>query len=69
MMQQEHRYSKVVLWWKDKIGETELTLYNKTLTEARENAEFFGYKKPCWYLPWQYLTGGLGVMTVDYYPK
>lgn len=65
----EHRYAKIVMWWRSGNTETEHTLYNKTLTEARETAEFFGYKKPVWYKPWQYLTGGLGIVTVDHYPK
>ena len=65
----EHRYGKVVLWWNHGSGETELTLHDKTLSEAREAALQFGYEPPKWYLPWQYITGGLGVVTVDSYPK
>ena len=58
-------FPKVVLWWKDSKGnETELELHNLTLKEAYDRAVFFGYKPPVWYKPWQYFTGGLGVVTV-----
>ena len=57
-------YPKVVLWWGASNSETELTLHNKTLAQAYESAIQFGYKPPVWYKPWQYLTGGLGVLTV-----
>lgn len=58
------RYPKVVLFWESKGSETELTLNDKTLKEAYDTAVSFGYKPPVWYKPWQYLTGGLGVITV-----
>jgi hypothetical protein len=60
LFENTYRYPKVILWW----GTTELTLRNKTLKEAYVTALLFGYKPPVWYKPWQYLTGGLGVVTV-----
>lgn len=57
-------YPKVILWWKQGSSETELTLRNLTLKEAYERAILFGYKPPKWYQPWQYLMGGLGVVTI-----
>lgn len=61
----DHRYTKIVMYWKGKNSEVRHTVYNKTIAEAREIAEYFGYKKPKWYFPWQYLTGGLFIITVD----
>lgn len=57
-------YPKVVMWWKENGAESEITVYNKTLKQAYDSAVGFGYKPPVWYKPWQYLTGGLGVVTV-----
>lgn len=58
------RYPKIVLYWGSQDNESELTLNDKTLKEAYDTAVAFGYKPPVWYKPWQYLTGGLGVITV-----
>ena len=58
------RYPKIVLYWGSQDNESELTLNDKTLKEAYNTAIAFGYKPPVWYKPWQYLTGGLGVITV-----
>jgi hypothetical protein len=57
-------YPKVVLWWGSSTNETELTLRNRTLKEAYEMALAAGYEPPVWYKPWQYIWGGLGVVTV-----
>lgn len=57
-------YPKIVLWWNSNGSESEITLRNRTLKEAYEMAIAGGYKPPVWYKPWQYITGGLGVMTV-----
>ena len=59
-----YEYPKVVMWWNDNGVETELTLKNRTLAEAYRMALVAGYKPPVWYKPWQYFTGGLGVVTV-----
>lgn len=59
-----HVYDKIILWWGNPNNETELNLYDKTLAQAYDTALHFGYKPPVWYKPWQYLTGGLGVVTV-----
>lgn len=59
-----HVYDKVILWWGNPNNETELTLRNRTLKEAYEMALVAGYAPPIWYKPWQYFTGGLGVVTV-----
>lgn len=58
------RYPKIVLYWGSQDNESELTLNDKTLKEAYDTAVAFGYKPPVWYKPWQYFTGGLGVITV-----
>lgn len=60
------RYPKIVLWWGDKGSETEITLHDKTLQEAYDQAIGFGYRAPVWYKPWQYFTGGIGVLTVGH---
>jgi hypothetical protein len=57
-------YPKVVLWWGNKDSENEVVLYDKSLKDAYNTAIAFGYNPPVWYKPWQYFTGGLGVMTV-----
>ncbi len=58
------RYPTIVVWWHKGSTDTELRLHDKTIEEARDEAKFFGYKPPVWYKPWQYITGGLGVVTV-----
>jgi hypothetical protein len=58
------RYPEIVLWWGNPKAESEIRLHDKTLGEAYEIALQFGYTPPVWYKPWQYLTGGLGVMTI-----
>jgi hypothetical protein len=57
-------YPKIIVWWGPCNGETELNLFDKTLKQAYNTAINFGYRPPVWYKPWQYLTGGLGVLTV-----
>jgi hypothetical protein len=60
------RYPEILLWWNKGDGETELRLHNKTLKEAYDIAIKFGYNAPVWYKPWQYITGGMGVMTIGF---
>jgi hypothetical protein len=60
------RYPEIVLWWESASGQTELRLHNLTLKEAYEKAIVFGYKPPVWFKPWQYITGGIGVMTIGF---
>lgn len=64
LFKNQYRFPKIVLWWNVNGSESEVTLRNKTLKEAYDIAIEFGYKPPVWYKPWQYLTGGLGVVTV-----
>ena len=59
-------YPEIVLWWGNKDNENELRLHDKTLEEAYNIAIEFGYKPPVWYKPWQYITGGLGVLTMGF---
>ena len=59
-------YPEIVLWWGNKDNESELRLHDKTLEEAYNIAIEFGYKPPVWYKPWQYITGGLGVLTMGF---
>lgn len=60
------RFPEIVLWWKNNGSESEIRLHNKTLKEAYNMAIEFGYRPPVWYKPWQYFTGGLGVMTIGF---
>lgn len=60
------RYPEILLFWGDKGSENELRLRDKTLAEAYNIAIDFGYKPPVWYKPWQYITGGIGVMTIGF---
>jgi hypothetical protein len=64
LLANQHVYDKIILWWGGYNSETELVLYDCTLARAYESALRFGYNPPVWYKPWQYLTGGLGVVTV-----
>lgn len=59
-------YPEIVLWWSNAGGETDLRLHDKSLEEAYNIAIQFGYKPPVWYKPWQYFTGGLGVITIGF---
>jgi hypothetical protein len=66
LLNDTRRYPKIVLWWSNKSGETELRLVDKTIKEAYNSAIAFGYCPPVWYKPWQYFTGGIGIMTVGF---
>ena len=59
-------YPKIVLHWGAEGNETNLDLKDKTIAEAYEIAIQFGYQPPVWYKPWQYITGGLFIMTVGF---
>jgi hypothetical protein len=60
------RYPEVVMWWENEHGEAEVRLQHATLREGYERAIAFGYTPPVWYKPWQYITGGIGVMTIGF---
>lgn len=60
------RYPTIILWWGKEGNESEVEVKDKTLKEAYDVAIAFGYKPPVWYKPWQYITGGLGVMTIGF---
>lgn len=60
----QREFEKIVVWWNE--GNDELTVRNRTMQEAYEMALAAGYRPPVWYKPWQYLTGGLGMMTVGF---
>jgi hypothetical protein len=66
LLKSELRYPEIVIWWENENGETDLRLVDKTLKEAYNRAIEFGYKPPVWYKPWQYFTGGLGVLTIGW---
>jgi hypothetical protein len=60
------KYPEILLFWGNGSSETELRLHDKTLAEAYNIAIEFGYRPPVWYKPWQYLTGGMGVITIGF---
>lgn len=60
------RYPEVMLFWGNGANENELRLHDKTLAEAYNMAIEFGYKPPVWYKPWQYFTGGIGIITIGF---
>lgn len=60
------RYPEVMLFWGNGASENELRLHDKTLAEAYNMAIEFGYTPPVWYKPWQYFTGGIGVITIGF---
>lgn len=66
MMQSKLVYPKIVLYWGNEDSGTEITVRDKTLGQAYNMAIEFGYKPPVWYKPWQYITGGIGVITVGF---
>ncbi len=59
-------YPEIVLFWGNGSSENELRLHDKTLGQAYNIAIEFGYKPPVWYKPWQYITGGIGVITIGF---
>lgn len=59
-------YPEILLCWNNKSSETELRVRDKTLEEAYNTAIEFGYKRPVWYKPWQYITGGMFVLTIGF---
>ncbi len=59
-------YPEIVLFWGNGGSENELRLHDKTLGQAYNIAIEFGYKPPVWYKPWQYITGGIGVITIGF---
>jgi hypothetical protein len=61
-----YTWPEVVLWWKQGDTETEIRLHDLTIHEAYDRAVAFGYKPPVWYKPWQYITGGLGILTLGF---
>jgi hypothetical protein len=59
-------YPEVVISFKDSSGATDIRLHNVTIPEARQMAVHLGYKRPVWYKPWQYFTGGLFILTIGF---
>lgn len=45
-------YSTVHMGWRSGTAVTCVMLHNKTLKEARNIANHFGYVPPVWYKPW-----------------
>jgi hypothetical protein len=60
------RYPEIVVWWNADGSESQLRLVDKTIGEAYNTAIKFGYRPPVWYKPWQYFTGGIGMMTIGF---
>ncbi len=56
-------YETVKVWWAEKDSATMLTLHDTTVSQAIEDAIFFGYVKPVWYKPWTYITNQLTIKT------
>jgi hypothetical protein len=59
-------YPEILLFWGDHRNQSEIRLHDKTLAEAYTIAIEFGYRPPVWYKPWQYITGGIGVITIGF---
>ncbi len=59
----ERQYETVKVCWTEKNGATMLTLHDTTVSQAIEDAIFFGFKKPVWYKPWTYITNQLTIKT------
>ena len=59
--QETHKLTTITFWWKDKHGEGECRLHDKTYNEALVIAKKFGFREPKWYKPW---TWANGVVTV-----
>lgn len=57
-------YDTIHMGWGSGSSETDVTLHNTTLSEAYKVAQKFGYQPPKWWMPWQYFTGGIWVVTV-----
>ena len=58
---EKHTLQTVTFWWKDRRGEGECRLHNKTYNEALKIAMEFGFVEPRWFKPW---TWHNGVVTV-----
>lgn len=56
-----HQLMVISFWWRDRTGESECRLHDKTFNEAVKIAKGFGYKEPKWFKPW---TRNNGVVTV-----
>lgn len=65
------KHLTVYVEWAEIDSCTELTLHNKSIAEALEEAEFFGFKKPSWWQFWKpkqpYIRVGFGtdVVVID----
>ena len=57
----EHQLMTVSFWWRDRTGEGECRLHDKTFNEALAIAKKFGFVEPRWFKPW---TWNNGVVTV-----
>ena len=58
---EKHPLQTVTFWWKDRNGEAECRLHDKTYNEALKVAKEFGFVEPRWFKPW---TWSNGVVTV-----
>ena len=59
------RHRTIHVIWSSGKSCSGLTLYDKTVAEARSTAGYFGYKTPRWYFPWEYLTHRLVIDVVE----
>ena len=66
LLESKLRYPEIVLFWSNGKDESEIRVHHKTLKEAYNMAIEFGYRPPVWFKPWQYFTGGLGVVTIGF---
>ena len=51
MTDKNRTYKEIQFFWKDRIGEGDCTLKDRTYDEALKVAEKFGYVEPKWYKP------------------
>lgn len=61
MWKEHHRLQTITFYWKDRDGEGECRLHDKTYDQAMKIAKRFGYVEPRWFKPW---TWSNGVVTV-----
>lgn len=52
-----HVLNTATFWWRDRKGEGECRLHDKTFNEALAIAKGFGFAEPKWYKPWTWYNG------------
>jgi hypothetical protein len=52
----EHVLTRATFGWKDRTGETEITLSDCTYNQALARAKDWGYQEPKWYKPWTWMN-------------